>query len=429
MAIKNTFFIAKRVIFASSIGNLLEMYSFLLFAMLLPTLTPLFFPSSDPFSALLLAYVVFSVGFLAYPLGALIFGYIGDRYGRRVALSLSIMGMALGTFCIGLLPSYSTLGLLSPLLLAFLRLVQGICAGGECIGSGVFIIEHVSDKNPGFFGSISAASGTFGALLASLVSAILISSIMPVWAWRVAFILSIFIGGIGLYLRSNIEESPSFENSLLTTSNSPLKDLLQNHFKAFLCALGVGALGTVPFYLVIGFLNSYLVFLDIITIQESTELNFLLLAFCAFTLPLAGYLADKIGHARIMILSALLTSIFAYPFFCVVYSGSFFHIVGVEILFLSVSQFFVAPLNVFLTQLFPVRSRYTGAAFGYCVGMALFGGTTPYIALSLITWSGNNVFPFLYVIFVSVIGIFSVLIGKTYISSQVIKYKLVESQT
>jgi MFS transporter, MHS family, proline/betaine transporter len=173
MNIKNTFIIAKRVIFASSIGNLLEMYSFSLFVILLPTLTPIFFPSSDPFAALLSAYMVFSVGFLAYPIGALIFGYIGDRYGRRVALSFSLLGMALSTFCIGLLPSYAILGIISPLFLASLRLVQGICAGGECMRSGIFVIESITSRNPGFFGSLPAASGTFGALFASLISSFL----------------------------------------------------------------------------------------------------------------------------------------------------------------------------------------------------------------------------------------------------------------
>ena len=180
MTIKNTFLTTKKVIFAASIGNLLEMYSFSLFVMLLPTLTPLFFPSSDPFASLLLAYVIFSVGFLAYPLGALLFGYIGDKHGRRVALSFSIVGMALSTCLIGLLPSYATLGIISPILLACLRLIQGACAGRECMGGGVFIIESISDKNHGFFGSLTAASGTFGALFASLISAFFVSSIMPV---------------------------------------------------------------------------------------------------------------------------------------------------------------------------------------------------------------------------------------------------------
>ena len=180
----------------------------------------------------------------------------------------------------------------------------------------------------------------------------------------------------------------------------------------FLCAIGIGALGTVPFYLIIGFLNSYLVFLNLITIQDSANLNFTLLLFCVCTMPLAGYVADKIGSATIMRLSALCSLLFAYPFFCMVYAGSFLNIVLTEILFLALSQLFVAPINAFITQLFPIRSRYTGTALGYCIGMALFGGTTPFISLALINWLGNPALPFVYIMLICLIGYISVRLGK-----------------
>jgi len=395
--------------------------------MLLPALTPIFFPSSDPFAALLSAYLVFSVGFLAYPIGALFFGYIGDGYGRRVALSFSLLGMALSTFGIGFLPSYAVLGILSPLILASFRLIQGICAGGECMGGGVFVVESISSYNLGFFGSLIAASGTFGALLASIVSVFFVSSTMPPWAWRLPFLISIFIGIVGLYLRTTVEESPSFKASFSKEKHNPLKELLAHHLIPFLCAIGIGALGTVPFYLVIGFLNSYLVFLNVITLENSATVNLILLIFCAFTMPLAGYVADKVGYARAMLLSALASLLYAYPFFHIVYAGSLFNIILAELVFLGFSQLFVAPINAFLTQLFPVRSRYTGTAFGYCIGMALFGGTTPYIALSLINGLGNAKSPFIYVMLVCLIGLMSVLFGKNYVS-QSIDYKLKGSE-
>jgi len=423
MNIKNTFSMAKKIILASSIGNFLEMYSFSLFSMLLPTLTSLFFPSSDPFAALLSAYLVFSVGFLAYPVGALFFGYIGDKYGRRVALSFSLLGMAFSTFSMGFLPSYIVLGIVSPLFLAFFRVIQGICAGGECMGSGVFVVESISNSNRGFFGSLIAASGTFGALIASIISAFFVSSGMPSWGWRLPFLFSILIGIVGLYLRTTVEESPSFKRSFSEGKHNPIKELLAYHLIPFLCAIGIGALGTVPFYLIIGFLNSYLVFSHLITIQEAANLNLLLLLFCVVTMPLAGYMADKVGYARTMVLSALSSLLYAYPFFHIIYVSSLFNIGLAEIIFLAFSQLFVAPINAFLTQLFPVHSRYTGMAFGYCIGMALFGGTTPYIALSLINGLGDAKCPFLYVICICLIGIISVIIGKHYISPEIADYK------
>lgn len=418
MGIKNTFFNAKKIILAASIGNLLEIYSFSLFTMLLPTLTPIFFPSSDPIASLLSLYMVFSVGFLAYPIGALCFGYIGDKHGRRIALYLSMLGMALSTFCVGFLPSYAVLGIFSPILLACLRLIQGVCAGGECMGGGIFVIESISNKHLGFFGSLVASSATLGALLASIISALFVSSMMSYWTWRIPFITSIFIGIMGLYLRDTIDESPPYKISSPQNEYKPIKEILLHHFIPFLCAIGIGALGTAPFYLIIGFLNSYLVSLEIITIQDSAYLNLILLFFCAFTMPLAGYISDKIGYSRIMMFSSFLSFTYAYPFFNIIYNKSLFEIVIAEIIFLALSQLFVAPINAFMTQLFSIQSRYTGTAFGYCIGMALFGGTTPYICLWLINWSGNNTLPYTYLMFICLIGFVSVLVGKKYYSSQ-----------
>ncbi len=162
------------------------------------------------------------------------------------------------------------------------------------------------------------------------------------------------------------------------------------------------------------------------TVQDSANLNFTLLLFCVCTMPLAGYVADKIGSATIMRLSALCSLLFAYPFFCMVYAGSFLNIVLAEILFLAISQLFVAPINAFMTQLFPVRSRYTGTALGYCVGMALFGGTTPFISLSLINWSRNPALPFAYIMFICLLGYISVRLGKNCVSCRIIKGKLIE---
>ncbi|OJW47161.1 MAG: hypothetical protein BGO67_03540 [Alphaproteobacteria bacterium 41-28] len=405
------------------IGNVL----FLSFCNAPPSLDTNIFPLFGSFCRTFVSLSCFFCWILAYPIGALFFGYVGDKYGRRVALSFSLLGMALSTFGIGFLPSYAALGILSPLILTFLRLIQGICAGGECMGGGVFVVESISSYNLGFFGSLIAASGTFGALLASIVSVFFVSSTMPPWAWRLPFLISIFIGIVGLYLRTTVEESPSFKASFSKEKYNPLKELLAHHLIPFLCAIGVGALGTVPFYLVIGFLNSYLVFLNVITLENSATVNLILLIFCAFTIPLAGYVADKVGYARTMVFSALASLIYAYPFFHVVYVGSLVNIILAETTFLAFSQLFVAPINAFLTQLFPVRSRYTGTAFGYCVGMALFGGTTPYIALSLINGLGNAKSPFIYVMLVCLIGLMSVLFGKNYVS-QTIDYKLKGSE-
>ena len=404
--------ISKKIIFAASIGNLLEMYAFSLYTLFLPILSPIFFPFSNPFAPLLLGYLVFAVGFFAYPFGALLFGLIGDMFGRKAALSFSLLGMALATFFIGILPSYFTMGLLSPLLLSFFRTIQGLCAGGECIGSGMFIIEHALRKYPSFFGSIAAASGTLGALVASIFSNLVVWEFLPHWTWRLLFVGSIFIGIVGIHLRRSVSESPDFDEVYPKKRINPAREILKFYKIPFLAAVGVGALGTVPFYMIIGFLNNYLVALEKISFLDSLQINFVLLLFCALTLPLAGYVADKISIYRAMAFSAFFSFLYSYPFFYFIHSGSLFVVVCAELLLLSLSQFYVAPLNAFLNQIFPSHIRYTGASFGYCIGMALFGGASPYISLTIIKITGIETLPSLYLAFVSCIGLSAVMVGR-----------------
>lgn len=403
---------SKKVIISASLGNFLEMYSFSLFAIIIPLLSPLFFPLEDSFSALLLNYMIFSVGFLSYPIGALIFGYIGDTYGRKTSLSISVAGMGISTCFIGFLPTYSTVGPISPLLLVLLRMLQGICAGGECIGSGVLIIEYVLKNKPGFFGSLTAASGTLGVFIASLLTSVVLSYPLYSWLWRLLFIISILIGFIGWYLRkSSIDEKSLLKKACIANHHYPIKRIFGCYFMEFLCAVGVGALGTVPFYIIIGFINTYLVTLENITLLDSVNLNLTLVLFCALTLPLAGYIADKIGIVKTMLFSSFFCLILAYPLFKFIYCGSLPVITIIELTFLGASQFYVAPLNAFINRLFPIQLRFTGTSLGYCVGMAVFGGLAPYISLSLIVKTGFKSSPFIYLSCICLIGFISVLIG------------------
>ena len=187
--------VLKKTTIAAALGNMLEFYNFTLFSLFLPTLLPIFFPTDNYFSSLILVYLILAVGFLAYPFGSLIFGYIGDKYGRKIALLLSISLMTISTCLIGLLPSYKQLGYISPLALSFCRIIQGICTGGEAIGAGVLVVEHANkNSNVSFLGSIPAAFGTFGALLASLVVYILTKYHLVSEYWRYSFIFSLFLG-------------------------------------------------------------------------------------------------------------------------------------------------------------------------------------------------------------------------------------------
>jgi MHS family proline/betaine transporter-like MFS transporter len=421
--------IIRKTTMAAALGNMLEFYSFTLFSLFLPTLLPLFFPSTDYFASLLSGYLVFAVGFFAYPFGSLLFGYIGDQYGRKIALMISISLMTIATSLIGLLPSYEQAGVFSPLALFCCRILQGICAGGEAIGAGILVVEHAKKESTMcFLGSIPAAFGTMGALQASLIVYLFFKYDLPLEWWRIPFIAALLLGLIGFYFRQAMVESPIFKKETQTLrrlSTFSVWEVFKKTPFSLIPAAAVGALGTVPFYLVIGFLNIYLSDIGAITSVERATINMTLLFFCTLTLPLAGYIADRIGYFNLMIISSFSTLLYAYPFFYMVFKGSFLFVLMAELILLGISQLYVAPINAFISKLFPTHLRYKGAALGYCLGMALCGGTAPYISTLLIKISGNNIMPFCYLIFVSFLGLVGVLLGQRIItknlSKQVIK--------
>ena len=411
----------RKTLLSASIGNMLEFYSFTLFGLFLPVISPLFFPEKDPVASLLYGYIFFAVGFFAYPLGALLFGHIGDRVGRKKALSLAICIMAFPTALIGMLPSYSYLGIFSPILLFICRLLQGICAGGEYNGAGIFIIEHAGKNKEGFSGAFVAAAGTFGAFFATIIGFIFTVPGMPEWAWRIPFFLGSFIGFVGFYIRRELKESPEFlKDNEFSKKISPFVEIVKHHYKAFICAVGIGALGTVPFYMVIGYLNTYFVTIEKINLFEMMALNMGLTFFCAITLPFIGSMADSIGHARIMIISSLVLLCYSFLFFLLLQEKSIFIIAIAEAFLLGLSQGYVAPLNAFVSKLFPVSVRYSGTSLGYCVGMALFGGTTPYISSILIEYTHNPIAPAFYLIFVCLLGIISVSMSSYYLKTKIL---------
>lgn len=405
----------EKILFAGMIGSMLEFYDFTLFGLLLPIMAPLFFPSSDPLTSLLASYLVFAVGFFSYPLGALLFGYIGDRYGRKKALVLSITLMSIPTAFIGLLPTYAQVGIFASVLLFICRFIQGICAGGEYNGSAIFVIEHADFHKRGFWGSLVAASGTFGALLAALAVTLVIP--LAPWAWRIPFLAGILIGVTGFYIRKKVGETPEFQNvSSSFNQKIPLFEVFKHHPIAALCAIGCSALGTVPFYLVIGFFNTYFVMVERFTQSTSIHLNTACLLFCVTTMPLAGYLADKIGYRRLMYFSAFTTICFSVPFFTFMQSSSVTIILSAELFLLGLSQCFVAPLNAFLATLFPANIRCSGITLGYCLGMAIFGGTTPYIMTSLFQWESIFILS-LYLSFIAFMGLAAVWLSRKFCSS------------
>lgn len=376
--------IDKKTLSASTLGNTLEFYDFTLYAFFIPLLAPYFFPATDDLSSTISTLAVFAVGFLARPIGAIVFGYIGDIHGRKKALSLSIFGMAVPTVVIGILPSYDQIGLWAPILLAACRLTQGFCAGGEYNGAGIFVVEHAK-KDKGFLGSILTSAGSIGAFIASVVAYICVQPWVPTWSWRIAFLMGGLIGIIGFYLRRNIADTPEFKKSMPVKGYMPITIVLKQFCKKFFYCISIGGMAVAPFYYVLSFFNPYLVLSKTITLQQMMLENTIYVLLASLSVVLWGRYCDRIGLRKSMRFAAAMILLSATGLF---FASTPLVLTMFKALLVITSGFFAAPTNAYMSSLFPVKYRYSGVSLGYCLGMVL-GGSVPYLSGILTKGLGN----------------------------------------
>src|SRR5262245_641229 len=251
----------RRIIAAGTIGNLLEWYDFAIYGYFAPSIGRAFFPSSDAVAQILAAFGVFAVGYLMRPLGGAVVGHIGDRYGRRVALTFSVSAMAVPTFLVGLLPGHATLGVLAPVLLTFLRVIQGLSVGGEWTTSFVFMVEHAPPGRRALYGTVVSSGGMLGVLAGSgagaLLSAILSPEALDAWGWRVPFLLGAVAGVTGFVLRRGIGEAADFAAGD-ASAKSPILETLRHHGGLIVRLAGIATFVGVGFYLIFLYLVSWL---------------------------------------------------------------------------------------------------------------------------------------------------------------------------
>lgn len=389
----------RRVVISGMIGNGLEWYDFALYGQFAPILAKHFFPNDGTPDgetlSMLATYGVFAAGFLMRPLGAILFGHIGDRYGRKLALTIAILMMAIPTACIGLLPTYAQIGILAPVLLTLIRLLQGMSLGGEFSGSIAFIVEHSKDHHRGLAGSASMASLVAGMLLGALVATItslsMSESALFEWGWRVPFVLGLFIGFIGFYIRHHTEESPKYMEAKEAgdLSATPLRDAFTKHLGPMSQGVGIYLTVTLPFYILtvfmIGYLNSTLGH----SMDESLLLNALSMLFMLPIIVGSAWWSDKHGRKGILTVSAAALLVLAYPIFLMLNSGSFVIILAGLLLYALINGAFLGPVPALLVELFPTSIRSTAMAISYNIAGALFGGTAPYVSKWLISKTGD----------------------------------------
>ena len=232
----------RRIVLTSTIGNALEFYDFTICGVFIATLSRVYFPSSNPTLSLFASFFAFSAAFWTRPFGAYIFGYIGDRFGRKKALSISVSLMGLPTFFIGILPGYEILGVAAPLMLILCRMIQGLCTGGEYNGAAIFALEHAANRQPGFISGFISASCVLGAITATVAGFIVFLPSMPAWAWRIPFLFGAVVSFVGYYLRRTSQESPAYTTSQALVKRQPLLTVFRESKKPFLVNIVVGGM-------------------------------------------------------------------------------------------------------------------------------------------------------------------------------------------
>lgn len=378
----------KKVIISGMIGNALEWYDYALYAQFANIIGMHFFPESDITE--ILTFAVFAAGFVVRPLGAVIFGYIGDKLGRRIALTIAILTMAVPTAAIGLLPSYSAIGIAAPILLTIIRLIQGFSLGGEFSGCIAYIVENSTKKYRGIAGSAAFISMCIGMILGILTATfcryIMEEQFLKTTGWRIPFVLGFFIGLVGLYIRLSLKESPVYQAAKKNgnLAKAPLKDLFNYNTKELFIAMGIYLTVTVPFYIITVYIVSYFKSIGF-SDEIASQANFAALIFMIFVLPISAFLSDKIGRKPIMVAGCVCFIIFSYPLFWIMNNTADEYIaIFAAALLSSIAGIFMGPVPTVLVELFPTNTRFTGVALSYNVSAAIFGGTAPMTSIFLI---------------------------------------------
>ena len=404
----------RKIVISGMIGNALEWYDYALYAQFAPIIAMHFFPDSEIKE--ILTSAVFAAGFIVRPLGGIFFGHIGDKLGRRLALVIGILTMAIPTAAIGLLPGYKTIGILAPITLTLIRLVQGFSLGGEFSGCIAYIVEHSPLNARGLAGSAAFVSMCGGMLLglgiASLFTYFMAEDILVAWGWRIPFIAGLFIGCIGIYIRSHLSESPLYKAAKIRggLSKTPLKEIFKTYKLPLLVAMAIYITVTAPFYTATVYLEGFMQSLGFSRFESSIAGSLILLSMM-IVLPISAYLSDRIGRKPILLIGIIMLIVAIYPIFMMIGSMNYYVAILAVILFASILGFYMGPVPTTLVEIFPTRVRFTGVALSYNISAAIFGGSAPMIAMLLSKKTGD---PYAIAYYLILLALFSLAILRYY---------------
>jgi metabolite-proton symporter len=419
-----------KVVAASMLGTTVEWYDFFLYGVAAAIVFPaVFFPDADPVAGTLLSFGTFAIGFIARPLGGLVFGHYGDKIGRKKLLVVSLMMMGVSTFLIGLLPGYAAIGVAAPLLLILLRLIQGFALGGEWGGAVLIVSEHGHPKHRGFWASWPQAGAPAGQLLANgllaLLAVVQSEAAFQSWGWRIPFLLSAVLIGIGLYVRLTVEESPVFREAqeraaaaaseraggadAAAKEGMPILEVFRRYPREVLTAMGARFAENVSYYIFTIVISTYMT--QQFGLPSSFVLGAVLIgaAVHVVTIPLWGALSDRMGRRPVYVIGAVGVGLWAFAFFALLNTESFALTALAVVVGLLFHGAMYGPQAAFLSELFGTKVRYSGVSIGYQLASVVAGGLAPIISVALLSAFGTGYAIAAYVAASSVVTLVAVL--------------------
>ncbi|WP_338602596.1 MFS transporter [Sulfolobus tengchongensis] len=394
-----------QAIIAASFGMALEWYDFFTYSYVATIVASLFFPSSNPIASLLAYYITFFIGFLGRPLGGIVFGYIGDKLGRKTSLVFTVLLTGLSVFFIGLLPTYYQIGLLAPLLLTILRFLVGVALGGEWGGAFSLTSEYINPNRRGLYSGVLQATVSIASLLVTglilLITALIGAKGFDSIGWRIVFMTGLAIALVGLVIRLRIEDSPVFKKLQYEgkISRNPLSEALRNYWKPLLAGLIItGIINGAWYYTNFAFSISYATTIakkfgyPYVTLQAVDFAVFIASAIGIFASIAFGYLSDLIGRKKQIIINSIVAIVLAFPYYYLLLQGNALAVTGSVIIGAILIYYLAGAITpAFLVELFPPKVRYTGISMAYQIGVGFIGGLTPFVLTDLI-YATHNIF-------------------------------------
>jgi len=408
----------KKAITAAALGNAMEWFDFGVYGYVATVLGKVFFPHASPGIQIIAALATFSVPFIIRPIGGMFFGRLGDKYGRQQILAMTIILMTLSTFCIGLIPSYNTIGIWAPILLLIAKMVQGFSVGGEYTGASIFVAEYSPDRKRGFMGSWldfgSLVGFICGAGVVVLLNAILGQETFNDWGWRIPFFLALPLGFIGLYLRHALEETPAFQKHVESLEEGskqglsegpsvPFKEVARKHWRNLISCIGIVITTNVAYYMLLTYVPSYLSHDLHYSENRGVFIIVVIMVAMLFVQPIMGLLSDKFGRRPFIIIGSVAMVLFSIPSFMLITQHSLVALFFGLLIQAVILNCLIGVMASTLPAMFPTEVRYSALASTYNISI-LIAGITPTLTAWLVETTGNLYMPGWYLVVVGIIG-------------------------